>query len=53
MITRLVLIDQGADAESMEIALLLIFLLIGPLALLVGADSRLDERKRLPEWRRP
>jgi hypothetical protein len=28
------------------------FLLIGPLALLVGADSRLDERSRWPEWRR-
>jgi hypothetical protein len=52
MITRLVLIDMGADAEGMEIALLIFFLLIGPLALALGADSRVDERKRLPEWRR-
>jgi hypothetical protein len=36
----------------MEIALVLLFLLlVGPLALLYGADSRIDERKRL-EWRR-
>jgi hypothetical protein len=36
----------------MEIALIALFLLlIGPLALLYGADSRVDERKRL-EWRR-
>jgi hypothetical protein len=36
----------------MEIALVILFLLVGPLALLFGADSRLDERRRLPEWRR-
>jgi hypothetical protein len=47
-----VLIDQSADAEGMEIALIALFLLlVGPLALLYGADSRIDERKRL-EWRR-
>jgi hypothetical protein len=47
-----VLIDQRADAEGMEIALIALFLLlVGPLALLYGADSRIDERKRL-EWRR-
>jgi hypothetical protein len=47
-----VLIDQRVDAEGMEIALILLFLLlVGPLALLYGADSRIDERKRL-EWRR-
>jgi hypothetical protein len=47
-----VLIDQWADAEGMEIALILLFLLlVGPLAVLYGADSRIDERKRL-EWRR-
>jgi hypothetical protein len=47
-----VLIDQAADAEGMEIALIALFLLlVGPLALLYGADSRIDERKRL-EWRR-
>ena len=37
----------------MAIALITFFLIIGPLALLLGADSRLDERMRLPEWRRP
>jgi hypothetical protein len=53
MITRLVLIEKYADAEGMEIALIILFLLlVGPLALAFGADSRLDERKRLPEWRR-
>jgi hypothetical protein len=53
MITRLALIDVGADAEGMEIALIIAFLLlIGPLALAFGADSRVDERTRLPEWRR-
>jgi hypothetical protein len=36
----------------MEIALLIFVLLVGPLALLGGVDSRLDERMRAPEWRR-
>jgi len=36
----------------MEIVLLAFVLLIGPLALLAGVDSRLDERLRGPEWRR-
>ena len=36
----------------MEIVVIAFLLLIGPLAVLLGADSRLDERKRLPEWRR-
>jgi hypothetical protein len=35
------------------IALAIFFVLVGPLALLFGADSRVDERGRLPEWRRP
>jgi hypothetical protein len=48
-----VLIENRTDAERMEIALIIVFLLlVGPLALAFGADSRLDERKRLPEWRR-
>jgi hypothetical protein len=47
-----VLIDQSVDAEGMEIALIALFLLlVGPLAVFYGADSRIDERKRL-EWRR-
>jgi hypothetical protein len=52
MITRFVLIEKRADAEGMEIAFIILFVLVGPLALLLGADSRVDERKRLPEWRR-
>ena len=52
MITRLVLIDKRADAEGMEILIIAFIMLVGPLALLYGVDSRLDERKRLPEWRR-
>jgi hypothetical protein len=36
----------------MEIAVLIFVLLVGPLALLAGVDSRLDERMRGPEWRR-
>jgi hypothetical protein len=36
----------------MEIALIALFLLlVGPLAVLFGADSRIDERTRLG-WRR-
>jgi hypothetical protein len=36
----------------MAIALISLFLLlVGPLAVFFGADSRIDERKRL-EWRR-
>jgi hypothetical protein len=47
-----VLIDQRVDAEGMEITLILLFLLlVGPLAVLFGAESRVDERKRL-DWRR-
>ena len=52
MITRFVLIEWSVDPEGMEIALVIFFVVVGPLALLRGADSRLDERKRLPEWRR-
>jgi hypothetical protein len=52
MITGFVLIEHWADAERMAIAFLTLLLLVGPLALLFGADSRLDERMRLPEWRR-
>jgi hypothetical protein len=52
MITRLVLIEKGADAEGMEIAFVIFLLLVGPLALLLGADSRMDERKHPSDWRR-
>jgi hypothetical protein len=30
----------------MEILLLIVFLVVGPLAVLYGADSRIDERRR-------
>jgi hypothetical protein len=36
----------------MELLVLILILLVGPLALLFGVDSRLDERSRWPEWRR-
>jgi hypothetical protein len=44
--------DKRRHAEPMELFLLIFILLIGPLALFFGADSRLDERSRWPEWRR-
>ncbi len=53
MLTRFVLIEKHADAEGMAIAVITLLVLVGPLALLFGADSRIDERMRLPEWRRP
>jgi hypothetical protein len=53
MITRFVLIEPRADAEGMELVFITLLVLVGPLALLLGADSRVDERMRLPEWRRP
>ena len=34
---------QAADTSGMEIALIIFLVLIGPLALAFGADSRLDE----------
>ena len=37
------LIAQVADTLAMEIALIIFLVLIGPLALAFGADSRLDE----------
>jgi hypothetical protein len=40
-----------ADAEVMELVLLAFLVLAGPLALLHGADSRLDEKRRA-DWRR-
>jgi hypothetical protein len=40
-----------ADAEVMELVLLAFLVLAGPLALLLGADSRLDEKRRA-DWRR-
>ena len=53
MITGFVLIEVSTDAGGMAIALLTFLVLVGPLALLFGVDSRLDERMRPPEWRRP
>jgi hypothetical protein len=42
--------ESGADARGMEL-ILIALVLIGPLALLFGADSRVDERRRA-DWRR-
>jgi hypothetical protein len=45
--------DKPRHAGGMELVVLIAFLLlIGPLAVLFGVDSRLDERGRWPEWRR-
>lgn len=44
--------ERRRHAEGMEIVVLLFLLLVGPLAIAFGVDSRLDERSRLPEWRR-
>ena len=44
--------EKAEHPEGMELLVLLFIFLIGPLALLFGADSRLDERARWPEWRR-
>lgn len=44
--------EQRADNEGMEFVLLTFFLLVGPLALVFGVDSRLDERLHGSEWRR-
>lgn len=38
--------DPASDHCGMELILLLFFVALGPLALLYGADSRLDERRR-------
>jgi hypothetical protein len=42
--------ENCADPEDMEI-ILIALLLVGPLAVFFGADSRVDERRRL-DWRR-
>lgn len=42
--------ENSADPEDMEI-ILIALLLVGPLAVFFGADSRVDERRRL-DWRR-
>ena len=36
----------------MEFFVLILLVLIGPLSLVYGVDSRRDERARSPEWRR-
>jgi len=41
-----VLIDQDAEDEVMISLLLIVLLLLGPLAFLLGADSRVDEVER-------
>jgi hypothetical protein len=43
--------NKSRHSEVMELAILIFILLIGPLALLYGVDSRLDERRH-GDWRR-
>ena len=42
--------DIGPDDGGMEIVLLVFVLLIGPLAVLLGADSRIDEAEHRRRW---
>jgi len=41
-----VLIDYGGDDETVISLLLIVLLLLGPLAFLLGVDSRVDEVER-------
>jgi hypothetical protein len=41
-----VLIDCGGDDETVISLLLIVLLLLGPLAFLLGVDSRVDEVER-------
>ena len=43
--------ENRADTGGMELVILTFILLLAPLALLFGVDSRLDE-KRWGDWRR-
>jgi hypothetical protein len=36
---------QSADASGMSILVIIFLLVVGPLAVLYGADSRLDEHR--------
>jgi hypothetical protein len=37
---------QVADASGMSIVVIVFILVVGPLAVFYGADSRLDDRRR-------
>jgi hypothetical protein len=41
-----VLIAAAADHKSMTLIVLLFIVVVGPLALLYGADSRIDDHRR-------
>ncbi len=43
--------EKKADHLTMGYVVIAFILLVGPLAVLVGADSRIDEARRL-DWRR-
>ena len=43
--------EKGADHLGMGYVVIAFILLVGPLAVLVGAESRIDEVRRL-DWRR-
>ena len=42
---------QQTDTADMELVVLLFVVLVGPLAVAFGADSRLDEVARRRRWR--
>jgi hypothetical protein len=46
-----VLIEKEVDHVAMGYVVIAFILLVGPLAALIGADSRIDEVRRL-DWRR-
>jgi hypothetical protein len=46
-----VLIEKGTDHMGMGYVVIAFILLVGPLAALIGTDSRIDEIRRL-DWRR-
>jgi hypothetical protein len=43
--------EKGADHVGMGYVVITFILLVGPLAVLFGSDSRIDEVRRL-DWRR-
>lgn len=45
------LIEGDADTEAMEFVILAFILLIGPLAVLYGADSRPTDTRKHGPWR--
>jgi hypothetical protein len=42
--------DIAADTTSMELAMIIFMLVVGPLALLFGADSRVSDTRDKRRW---